>query len=134
MRQTFGAERYLIERIADYGEILAARFGDDEPLALATKELEPELGFERFTCWLTAPGVTNSSSAARVKLLLRAAASKALTALSEGRRRGIRLFYQKSSGPGEPQFTTARADLRHFDRFSEPSPKNDRLRLALPRG
>src|SRR5215471_17015112 len=47
LRQTFGAERYLIERVADYGEILAARFGDDEPLALAIKELEPELGFER---------------------------------------------------------------------------------------
>jgi len=37
----------LIERVADYGEILAARFGDDEPLALAIKELKPELGFER---------------------------------------------------------------------------------------
>src|SRR6516225_7337537 len=72
------------------------------------KSLSPSSVSSAFTCWLTAPGVTNSSSAARVKLLLRAAASKALTALSEGRRRGIRPFYQQSSGPGEPQFTIAR--------------------------
>ena len=37
----------LIERVADYAEILTARFGDDEPLALAIKKLQPEFGFER---------------------------------------------------------------------------------------
>ena len=46
LRQTFGAERYLIERVADYGEILAARFGDDEPLALAIEELESEFDLQ----------------------------------------------------------------------------------------
>src|SRR5215471_15054584 len=64
------------------------------------KSLSPSSVSSAFTCWLTAPGVTNSSSAARVKLLLRAAASKALTALSEGRRRGIRPFIRKALDPG----------------------------------
>jgi len=47
LRQALGAERYLVERVADYAEILTARFGDDEPLALAIKRLQPEFGFER---------------------------------------------------------------------------------------
>src|SRR5215469_6681370 len=46
------------------------------------KSLSPRSVSSALTCWLTAPGVTNSSSAARVKLLLRAVASNALTALS----------------------------------------------------
>jgi hypothetical protein len=40
--------------------------------------------------------VTLSSAAARVKLSLRAAASKALRALSGGRRRGIVAFREKN--------------------------------------
>ena len=47
LRQALGAERDLVERVADHGEILAARLGDDEPLALAIEELEPELRLER---------------------------------------------------------------------------------------
>src|SRR5712672_407050 len=49
----------------------------------------PSVASNALTCWLTAPCVTHSSSAARVKLSLRAAASKALRAFSGGRRRSM---------------------------------------------
>jgi hypothetical protein len=95
LRQALGAERDLVERVADYSEIFAPRLGDDEPLAPRLKSLSPSSISSALTCWLTAPGVTKSSSAARVKLLFRAAASKTFTALSERRRRGIRPSIRK---------------------------------------
>ena len=53
------------------------------------KSFVPSAASSAFTWWLTAPWVTQSSSAARVKLSLRAAASKALSAFSGGRRRSM---------------------------------------------
>jgi len=47
----------------------------------------PSSSSSALTWWLTAAGVTCSSSAARVRLRWRAAASKARSAVSEGRRR-----------------------------------------------
>src|SRR6185312_15791163 len=44
-------------------------------------------------CWLTAPGVTDSSSAARLKFRCRAAASKARRAFSGGRRRRVSINF-----------------------------------------
>ena len=101
----------LIERVADYGEILAARFGDDEPLALAIKELEPELGFERLH-------LLAHRSRRHEQLFGGAREALATRRSLEGldgveRRQAARHppFYQKSSGPRDPQFTIARADL-----------------------
>src|SRR5215467_9360390 len=62
------------------------------------KSLTPSSNSKALTWWLTAPWVTNSSSAARVKLSWRAAASKAFNALSEGRRRSIFRPHEKNSG------------------------------------
>src|SRR5947209_4370428 len=53
------------------------------------KSFRPSSASSAFTWWLTAPWVTQRSSAARVKLSWRAAASKALSPLSDGNRRGI---------------------------------------------
>src|SRR5262245_15509285 len=62
------------------------------------KSLTPSSISNALTWWLTAPWVTNSSSAARVKLSWRAAASKAFKALSDGRRRNIFRPHEKNSG------------------------------------
>ena len=45
--QPLGAERDPVQRIADDGQIVAARFGDDEALAFTVEQLDGELGFER---------------------------------------------------------------------------------------
>ena len=45
--QPLGAERDAVERVAQDGEVFAALLGDDEALALAREELEPELGLQR---------------------------------------------------------------------------------------
>ena len=45
LRQALCAGANLVERVADYREVFAACGGEDKPLALAIKELEPELGF-----------------------------------------------------------------------------------------
>src|SRR5258708_40271125 len=58
----------------------------------------PSVASSNLTWWLTAPLVTQSSSAAWVKLSLRAAASKALSALSGGKWRGIACFHEKIWG------------------------------------
>ena len=47
LQQTLGADRDAVERVAKDGEVFAARLGDDEPLALAIEELDPELEFQR---------------------------------------------------------------------------------------
>jgi hypothetical protein len=57
----------------------------DTPL-VRKKRLTPSQSSSRRICRLTAPWVTLSSSAARVKLPSRAAASKALIAFNGGRR------------------------------------------------
>src|SRR5215468_7748948 len=65
------------------------------------KSLTPSANSKTLTWWLTAPWVTNSSSAARVKLSWRAAASKAFNALSGGSRRSIVHPHEKNSGKVE---------------------------------
>ncbi len=47
LEQPFGAERDPVERIADDGQIVAARLGDDKALAFAVEQLDAKLGFER---------------------------------------------------------------------------------------
>src|SRR5262245_978677 len=61
------------------------------------KSLRPSSASSALTWWLTAPWVTQSSSAARVKLSWRAAASKAFRAFRAGRRRSIDRPHEKSS-------------------------------------
>src|SRR5258705_13630126 len=77
--------------------------------------LTPRAASSDFTCWLTAAWLTPSSSAARVKFSLRAAASKALSAFRGGRRRGIDTTLVKpredTAGHGWP--TTAPSYLAH---------------------
>src|ERR1051326_2767143 len=48
LQQPLGAERDPVECVADNGEIIAARLGDDQPLPLAGEQLEPEGFLERF--------------------------------------------------------------------------------------
>src|ERR1043166_9735429 len=48
LQQPLGAERDPVECVADDGEIVAARLGDDQPLPLAGEQLEPERFLERF--------------------------------------------------------------------------------------
>ena len=85
-----------VEGVTHDLEIGAAGFGEGETLAFAGEQLQAERGSG------TSPDddgalVTLSSSAARVKLSWRAAASKALSALSGGNRRGIgRLHHEKN--------------------------------------
>jgi hypothetical protein len=57
------------------------------------KSLRPRCTSSAFTWWLIAAWVTFNSSPALVKLRWRAAASKARSALSNGRRRGIGDLY-----------------------------------------
>jgi hypothetical protein len=45
--QALRAERDAVERVAQDGEVFAAVFGDDQALALAREELEPELRLQR---------------------------------------------------------------------------------------
>ena len=62
------------------------------------KSLTPSSDSKALTWWLTAPWVTKSSSAARVKLSRRAAASKALSAFNGGSRRSIGQLHEENSG------------------------------------
>src|SRR5215813_15207366 len=62
------------------------------------KSLTPSSASRALTWWLTAPWVTNSSSAARVKLSWRA---KALRAFNGGRRRSISELHEENSGKVE---------------------------------
>ena len=101
LQQALGAERDAIEGVAHDGKVVPAGVGDDEALALAIEELDPELQVSSaLTWWLTAPCVTNSSAAARVKLSWRAAASKARSAFSGGRRRSIGPYFMKKTKAG----------------------------------
>src|SRR3990167_1654506 len=59
------------------------------PRASRTNKGPPTMSSSKRICWLTAPGVTDSSSAAREKFRGRAAASKARRALSGSRERAI---------------------------------------------
>jgi hypothetical protein len=63
--------------------LVAASVGATERLFLTKSEC-PSSSSSRRTCWLTAPGVTFNSSAARLKLARRATASKARKALRGG--------------------------------------------------
>src|SRR5262245_54666497 len=89
LQHPMGADRQAVEGIAHHLEVAASRIGDDETLALAIEQSQASSASSAFTWWLTAPCVTDSSSAALVKLSCRAAASKAFRALSEGSRRSI---------------------------------------------
>ena len=57
-----------------------------KPLAKRRNRAMPSSSSNAFTWWLTAAGVTCSSAAAFLKLLWRAAATKARNALTDGRR------------------------------------------------
>jgi uncharacterized protein YjiS (DUF1127 family) len=61
----------------------------------------PPVDSKAFTWRLTAPWMTNSSSAARVRLSWRAAASNAFKALSGGSRRNIHPRHEENSGRRE---------------------------------
>ncbi len=47
LEQPLGADGDAIQRVPHDGEIVAARLGDNETLALAVEKLDGELGFER---------------------------------------------------------------------------------------
>jgi hypothetical protein len=68
LQQAFGPGGEAVEGVAHHLEIRAPRLGDDQPLALTVEEAKAEFGLEAFTWWLTAPCVTHSSFASRVKL------------------------------------------------------------------
>ena len=46
LEQALGADGNAIKGVAQHGEVLAARLGDDQALALAIEELDPELRFQ----------------------------------------------------------------------------------------
>ena len=97
LRQTLSTERDLVERVANDCEILAARLGDDEPLALAIKKLKPELGLERFD--LLAHGARRHEqllSSAREALTTRHGL-KSLDGIERREAARHPPFYQKSS-------------------------------------
>ena len=48
LQQPFGANGDPVQRIADDGQVIAASFGDDQPLPFTMEELEPKCIFERF--------------------------------------------------------------------------------------
>src|SRR5262245_64198437 len=73
----------------------------------------PSVASSALTCWLTAACVTHNSSAARVKLSLRAADSKALRALSGGKRRSIYTFINigGAQAAGQASFSTSQQTI-----------------------
>src|SRR5262249_38638467 len=48
LQQPLGADGDAVQRVADDGQIIAASFGEDQPLPFAMEELEPKCIFERF--------------------------------------------------------------------------------------
>src|ERR1700736_6639805 len=97
LQQPVSAKLKSLKHVAHHGEIVAAGIGDHQTVALALEQLKPKRGLQRLdrvahgalTEWLTAPCVTQSSSAARVKLWCRAAASNDRSAFSGGSERRI---------------------------------------------
>jgi hypothetical protein len=47
LQEPLGADRNAVQGIAHHGKIIAAGFGDDQPLALAVEQLDRKLGFKR---------------------------------------------------------------------------------------
>ena len=64
-QQSLGPVGDSVERVAHCCKIASTGLGNDEPLTLAIEEFSAS---SALTWWLTAPWVTQSSSAARVKL------------------------------------------------------------------
>src|SRR6185295_7656294 len=83
-----------------------------------------------FTCWLTAAWLTPSSVAARVKLSLRAAASKALRAFRGGRRRGIGKTLNESRKDTAGYGWRTTAPSPQLMRKSWITPRNDALQAG----
>ena len=63
LQQALGADRNAIEGVAQDSEIFAPSLGDDEALALAIEELDPELQFQRLD--LVAHGTLRDATAPR---------------------------------------------------------------------
>jgi hypothetical protein len=90
LHQALGPHGNTIERVAHHGEIIAAGVGDDQPLPLAVEELDAELGFERLDLMADrALGDAELRGGAGKADMPGGAASKALSALSCGKRRGM---------------------------------------------
>src|SRR5262249_53481611 len=47
LHQPLGADRDAVERVADHGQVLAPRLGDEEALALAVEQLDAEFLLQR---------------------------------------------------------------------------------------
>ena len=70
-RSHFRRLRNDLERGRDRRQVGLTRLGQDKAARQAPNSATPSARSSDFTCWLTAPGVTPSSSAARVELVAR---------------------------------------------------------------
>jgi hypothetical protein len=88
LQQSLGAGGEVVKRIADDLEVSATRLGDNEPLALAVEKAKPEFGLKSLHL-VTDCALGDAQFARRPsKALVAGRASKALSAFSDGRRRG----------------------------------------------